>query len=103
MHRGAGMSVCTDGPPVAGQSVALSAPMPIGYVDVVCRVVAVEDTTDRYGFTYGTLPNHPECGEERFTLTRRVDGRVTMDIVAASRPNHLLATAFPPIARFIQR
>jgi uncharacterized protein (UPF0548 family) len=102
MHRNAGLIVAAGGPPTVGVEVAMAAPLPVGYVDVVCRVVGVIDEPDRYGFTYGTLPVHPEQGEESFTVTRETSGVVTFEIVAASRPRHVLARACPPVARLLQ-
>ncbi len=102
MHRGAGLIVAADGPPTVGVDVAMAAPLPIGYIDVVCRVVRVVDEPERHGFTYGTLPVHPEQGEESFTVTRADDGTVTFEIVAVSRLRHVLARAVPPFARHLQ-
>ena len=104
VQSGAGLIVRSDGPPVVGSIVAMAAPLPIiGYIDVVCRVVAVVDLADRCGFTYGTLSVHPEQGEESFTVVRSPDGTVTFEIAAASRPRHLAAKALPPVARLLQR
>ena len=80
----------------------MAAPLPIGWVEVVCRVVDVVDERDRFGFTYGTLSVHPEQGEESFTVIRTDDGAIGFQIVAASRPRHVLARAFPPVARRLQ-
>lgn len=102
MHRNAGLVVEADGPPTVGVEVAMAAPLPDGYVDVVCRVVDVIDEPDRYGFSYGTLPVLPEQGEESFTVTRDASGVVTFEIVAASRLRHVLARACPPVARLLQ-
>ncbi|HTN76895.1 MAG TPA: DUF1990 domain-containing protein [Pirellulaceae bacterium] len=60
------------------------------------RIVYVVDETNvqevRYGFAYGTLPDHVEQGEERFLLHwDRVDNRVWYEIAAFSRPQHYLA------------
>lgn len=103
VQRGAGLIVSTDGPFVAGTNVAMSAPLPVGYIDVVCRIVAVDDERSRYGFSYGTLSNHPSEGEESFTLVRLADGGVRFDIAAASRPHSILAKTFRPVARQQQR
>jgi uncharacterized protein (UPF0548 family) len=102
-HRGAGLTVSADEPPAVGLIVAMAAPLPLGFIHAVCRVVAVVDEPDRFGFAYGTLPNHPEQGEESFMVTRTSDGSVTFAIVAVSRPRHLLARACPPVARRLQR
>ena len=102
VHRGAGLVVGADRPPSVDQVVAMSAPLPIGYIDVVCRVVAVVDEPNRFGFTYGTLPIHPERGEESFIVERTSDGSVTFTITAVSRPAHPLARVASPIARRLQ-
>jgi uncharacterized protein (UPF0548 family) len=57
----------------------------------------------RRGFAYGTLPDHGEKGEERFTVEwRRRDGSVFYDLYAFSRPNQLLAKLGYPLARHLQ-
>jgi uncharacterized protein (UPF0548 family) len=60
-----------------------------------CRIVYVvdeEDPVSRFGFAYGTLPGHAETGEERFLVEFDPNnGEVWYDILAFSRPNHLLA------------
>lgn len=102
VHDGAGLAVHAAGPPEVGSVVAMAAPLPIGWIDVVCRVVDVVDEPDRFGFTYGTLPVHPEQGEESFTVIRLPDGSTEFQIVSASRPRHILARAVPPVARGLQ-
>jgi uncharacterized protein (UPF0548 family) len=69
-----------------------------------CRIVYLIDEDDgeirRYGFAYGTLSEHAERGEERFTVElRRGDGSVHYDLYAFSRPNHLLAKIGYPLSR----
>jgi uncharacterized protein (UPF0548 family) len=102
VHRGAGLIVEAVGPPTVGLVVAMAAPLPVGYVEVVCRVVGVVDQPDRCGLTYRTLSAHPEQGEESFTVVRVAGGDISFEIVAASRPRHLLARTFPPVARRLQ-
>jgi uncharacterized protein (UPF0548 family) len=68
-----------------------------------CRIVAVIDEPDRYGFAYGTLPAHPEEGEERFLVTRGSDGTVRFEITAFSRPHDLLTKLGGPVARWVQQ
>ena len=103
VHTGAGLVVEAAGPPTLGSVVAMAAPLPVGWIEVVCRVVATVDLPDRFGFTYGTLSVHPDQGEESFTVVRHTDGTTTFDIVAVSRPRQLLARAVPPVARRLQR
>ena len=68
-------------------------------------VYVIEDVTPvkRFGFAYGTLPNHVECGEERFTIEQREDDSVWYDIYAFSRPQHPLVRLGFPIARKLQK
>jgi uncharacterized protein (UPF0548 family) len=60
------------------------------------RIVYVIDESSeswsRFGFAYGTLPGHVEAGEERFLVEwNKSDNRVWYDILAFSRPRHVLA------------
>ena len=54
-----------------------------------CRIETVIDEPTVFGFTYATLPDHPECGFESFTVTLSADG-VTFDIEAISKPDALI-------------
>jgi uncharacterized protein (UPF0548 family) len=56
----------------------------------------------RFGFAYGTLPDHVECGEERFSLEQQTDGSVYYDIFAFSRPRHPLARLGSILTRRLQ-
>jgi uncharacterized protein (UPF0548 family) len=70
-----------------------------------CRIVYVINETEpsrRFGFAYGTLPDHVECGEERFMIEQD-DGSVYYDIFAFSRPRHPLARLGFPIVRRLQK
>lgn len=71
-----------------------------------CRVVYTFDekgVVKKYGFAYGTLPSHIECGEERFSVEMLPDGSVWYDLRAFSKPRFWLARLGYPIARFYQR
>ena len=68
-----------------------------------CRVVYVIDESRRWGFAYGTLPGHVECGEERFLIEWLADDSVWYDILAFSRPQHPLAKVSSPFARMLQK
>jgi uncharacterized protein (UPF0548 family) len=67
------------------------------------RVVHVIDEPGRKGFAYGTLPGHPESGEESFVVEQWPDGAVTIEIRAFSRPASLLARLGGPATRAVQR
>jgi uncharacterized protein (UPF0548 family) len=73
-----------------------------------CRIVYVIDeegsTVKRFGFAYGTLAEHAESGEERFTIEwNRDDDRVWLDILAFSRPRQVLARVGYPLSRLLQK
>ena len=80
VHRGAGLDVVTDGLLAVGTNVAMSAPLPVGHVDISCRIVAIVDERDRFGFAYGTLSVHPERGEESFLVTRDESETVRFEV-----------------------
>lgn len=56
--------------PTAEEGTQLSVRLGLGPLGVTapCRVVYVLDEPDRRGFAYGTLPGHPEIGEELFAV-----------------------------------
>jgi uncharacterized protein (UPF0548 family) len=70
------------------------------------RIVYVLDdpaTPQKFGFAYGTLPDHSEIGEERFTVELNPDDQtVWYDIYAFSRPGKLARLGYP-FARMLQR
>ena len=102
-HRGAGMTVVpADAPIVEGTTVAVLTALGPLHVLSACRIVRVVDEPDRYGFAYGTLPSHPEEGEEHFVVTRAADGTVRFDVVAFSRPHDLLTKLGGPVPRRFQ-
>jgi uncharacterized protein (UPF0548 family) len=72
-----------------------------------CRIVYVVDERakiDRFGFAYGTLPDHGVQGEERFTVGwSHDDDAVTYDLLAVSRPGSLLSRLGLPLVRRLQR
>ena len=68
-----------------------------------CRIVYVIDEPERYGFAYGTLAEHAERGEERFTVEwKREDDSVWYDILAASQPGPMAKLGYP-YARRLQK
>lgn len=72
------------------------------------RIVYVLDesseTVERYGFAYGTLPEHAERGEERFSVEyNKSDESVWYDLYAFSQPNSYLAKIGYPFSRMLQK
>jgi uncharacterized protein (UPF0548 family) len=74
----------------------------LGPIQVPCRVVYVVDEPTRQGFGYGTLPGHPERGEESFVLDRNDDGSVSFTVTAFSRHATLLTKIGGPFGRLAQ-
>ncbi len=72
-------------------------------IRIPCRVAYVVDEPGQRGFAYGTLPGHPESGEERFVLKQHRDGTITIEITAFSRPASRLASLGGPVARRVQQ
>ena len=69
-----------------------------------CRVVYVLDEEDRRGFAYGTLPGHPESGEELFAVEYdRATAAVYGVVTAFSRPAAWYTRLGGPVARAAQR
>jgi len=73
-----------------------------------CRIVYLLDEKDtelkaHFGFAYGTLPDHAERGEERFSIEWHGDDSVWYDIYAFSRPQNPLVKLSFPYARRLQR
>lgn len=72
-----------------------------------CKIVYVIDEDGpirRFGFAYGTLPEHAEQGEERFTVEwHRSSDLVSYDILSFSRPGNMAVKAAYPLARWLQR
>lgn len=91
----------------AGQVVAVAARWGLVWWLNACRIVYVIDEQQpcrRFGFAYGTLPDHVESGEERFLLEwDPSDDSVWYDILAFSRPRHWLARLGYPLVRRIQK
>jgi len=71
-----------------------------------CRIVYIineQGPVTKFGFGYGTLPDHAETGEERFLLEwDKSTDIVSYDILAFSNPNSLLGWLAYPLVRFIQ-
>lgn len=77
-------------------------PLPV-WILFPAKVVWLVDDPRRFGFAYGTLPDHPECGEERFVVEwNEDDDSVWYDLLAVSRPAHWLARLGYPYTRFEQ-
>ncbi len=99
-HRGAGLTVRATAPRAApGVRVTVG----LGPLRAPCEVVWTVREPGRVGFGYGTLPGHPECGEEAFIVERAADGTVTFTVRALSRPAAWYTRAAGPLGRAVRR
>lgn len=96
-----------DTPIITGEVVAIVArSLGIWWLNA-CRIVYVVDEPgqiQRFGFAYGTLPEHAGTGEERFLVEMDQNTNdVWFDILAFSRPNQFLTRLGYPVVRLTQR
>ncbi len=101
MHRGSGLTVAAGGPAAEGRTAVLAAGGRIGLV-IPSRELYVVDEPRRRGFGYGTLPDHPESGEEAFLVTLD-DDRVWLEVVAFSRPGSRMVKVVGPVSLLLQQ
>jgi uncharacterized protein (UPF0548 family) len=91
----------------AGATVAVKARAFGSWSLSAARVVYLIDEDGpirRFGFAYGTLRDHVERGEERFTVEwHKQDNSVWYDILAFSQPRHPLVRLSSPLARMLQK
>jgi uncharacterized protein (UPF0548 family) len=87
---------------VAGETVIVMIGSNTLSIAAPCRIVRVIDNEDRFGFAYGTLPGHPEKGEESFRITRSSEGAVNFAIKSFSRPQSNAVRLASPISQLIQ-
>lgn len=103
LHRRAGLGVHASSPSVVEGAVAV---LRVGWgpfgMDAPVRVVHVIDEPSRQGFAYGTLPGHPESGEESFVVEMDESGDVVVAITAFSRHATLPARLGGPVTTFVQ-
>ena len=104
MHRAAGLTVLPGSAARAtpGALVRLRIGWRALSLTAPCRVVYCLDQPRQRGFAYGTLPGHPERGEEAFILHLTDAGQVRFRISAFSRPATALARAGGPVTALLQ-
>ena len=101
LQRRSGLTIYPGNPVQAGETFALAFRLAAFHVVAAGRVVYVTDEPDRFGFAYGTLPSHPEQGEEAFHVLRH-GSRLRLEIVSFSRPRHPVARLGAPVTRAVQ-
>ena len=94
-----------DAPIEVGSTVAVLAALRFCWSLNACRIARVfDEDLRRYGFAYGTLPDHAERGQESFIVEWNIDDdSVWYDLSAYSRPNQLIAKLGYPFARALQK
>lgn len=104
VHQRAGLQVAASSPRVEPGAV-LEMRLGVGplALRIPCRVIYVIDEPERSGFAYGTLPRHPESGEELFLLQRHEDGQIAFTITAFSKAASLPARFGGPATRWLQK
>ncbi len=101
MQRGAGLRVQASSEVAEVSTVVV---VRMGFLPAPCRVVYVIDEPDIRGFAYGTLPGHPESGEERFVVRRDpATSAVFAEVSAFSRPATWWSKAGGPLVSVAQR
>jgi uncharacterized protein (UPF0548 family) len=102
-HRVPGVDVLPHGTVVrTGAMVVVTLGIPLLALAAPCRVVGVLDEPNRWGFAYGTLPGHPEQGEESFVVSIDEDGTVTFRVTAFSRSGDRITRLLGPVGRSVQ-
>lgn len=102
VQRGAGLAVERAGHVVAGEENRIGLPLGPLRLWAPCRVVYVLDEPTRKGFAYGTLPGHPETGEESFVVSIDEHEAVRFTVTAFSRPARWFARLGGPVTRLVQ-
>lgn len=104
LQRGAGLAVWASSEYVtAGEPVLLRLGVGVLSLRVPCRVIDVERSAEAGGFTYATLRGHPECGVERFRVSREDDGSLLLRIDGYWASATALARAGGPVSGVVQR
>lgn len=68
-----------------------------------CRIVWTREEERYAGWAYGTLPGHPQSGEESFVVHLDEEGDVWLTVTAFSRPATAAARLAGPFGRAFQR
>jgi uncharacterized protein (UPF0548 family) len=99
-QRSVGGRVHPPDPPEHGATAIVVLGLPPGpWLAAPVRIVEVVDEPDRAGFAYGTLPGHPEAGEESFVVERRPDGTVWSVVTVEAVPGPLIARLVGPLVQ----
>jgi uncharacterized protein (UPF0548 family) len=108
MFEVSGIELCWPSVPIQPESSVAIVIRHFGFWSVnCCKIVYVIDEDGpvrRFGFAYGTLPEHAEQGEERFVVEwDRASDLVCYDILSFSRPGNAVVKVAYPAAHWLQR
>lgn len=101
VHRGAGLVILPTGPAEVGATVVQAVRVGPLWFAAPCRVVEVVREPDEAGFTYATLPHHPETGVESFRVRRDGEG-LAFEIHAVARHDFWGSRILPRVAHRVQ-
>lgn len=100
MHRATGARVIASEPRARpGVQVEIR----LGPMRAPCEIVWTAEDERRTGWGYGTLPGHPECGEEAFVVIWEPDDSVWLTVTAFSKPGSLITRLAGPLVPPVQR
>ncbi|WP_158281044.1 DUF1990 family protein [Promicromonospora sp. AC04] len=104
IHRGAGLVIAPSGPAEVGVTVVQGVRVGPFWFAAPCRVVDVVRGPDAAGFTYATLPHHPETGVETFRVLRDdgVSSGLVFEVHAVARHDFWGSRILPRIAHRVQ-
>ena len=104
LHRGAGLVIAPSGPAEVGVTVVQAVRVGPLWFTAPCRVVDVVREPDEVGFTYATLPHHPETGVEAFRVLRddSAPSGLAFEIHAVARHDFWGSRILPRVAHRVQ-
>ena len=102
------VGLCDGGMPIEVGNIVAIVVRHFGFYSLnAAKIVYLLDNAEsinRFGFAYGTLADHGEIGEERFSVEFHEEtGEVWYDLFAFSRPASFLARAGYPLSRYLQK
>ncbi|MGP4027688.1 DUF1990 family protein [Actinomadura sp. 3N407] len=104
MHRAIPVRVDASAPRAApGVSVVIGLGAGPLRLRAPCRIVWAREEERYAGWAYGTLPGHPQSGEESFVVHLDDEGDVWLTVTAFSRPATAAARLAGPFGRMFQR
>jgi uncharacterized protein (UPF0548 family) len=104
MHRASGVRMEVTAPRAAA-GVRVAAGLGVGPLRAwaPCEVIWAVTSPREAGFGYGTLPGHPQSGEESFVVSIDDADHVWLTVTAFSRPARWFTRAARPFVPLVQR